>query len=58
MYLSPFLLSFSGSKSQEPAVKKYIGHQEEHHRKEDFKSEMLRFLRAHGIECEEKYVFD
>jgi len=27
-------------------------------RKEDFKSELLRLLRAHGIEFEERYVFD
>ena len=49
---------FSVSKSQEEAVKKYIAGQAEHHRKEDFKSELLRILRAHGVEFEEKYVFD
>ena len=49
---------FSVSKSQEPAVKKYIAHQAEHHRKEDFKSEVLRLLRAHDIEFDERYVFD
>ncbi len=49
---------FSVSKSQEEAVKKYIAGQAEHHKKEDFKSELLRTLRAHGIEFDEKYVFD
>ena len=49
---------FSVSKSQEEAVKKYIAGQVEHHKKEDFKSELLRFLRAHGIEFDERYVFD
>jgi hypothetical protein len=49
---------FSVSKSQEAAVKKYIAGQVEHHRKEDFKSELLRLLRAHGVEFEERYVFD
>jgi REP element-mobilizing transposase RayT len=49
---------FSVSKSQEEAVKKYIARQAEHHEKEDFKSELLRFLRAHGVEFDEKYVFD
>jgi REP element-mobilizing transposase RayT len=49
---------FSVSKSQEPAVKKYIAGQAEHHQKEDFKSELLRMLRAHGIEFDVKYVFD
>lgn len=49
---------FSVSKSQETAVKKYIAGQHEHHRKEDFKSELLRLLRLHEIEFEEKYVFE
>jgi REP element-mobilizing transposase RayT len=49
---------FSVSKSQEEAVKKYIAGQAEHHRKEDFKTELLRSLRMHGIEFDEKYVFD
>jgi len=48
---------FSVSKSQEEAVKKYIAGQAEHHKKEDFTSELLRILRAHGIEFDEKYVF-
>ncbi len=49
---------FSVSKSQETAVKKYIAGQAEHRRKEDFKSELLQILRAHGVEFDEKYVFD
>jgi REP element-mobilizing transposase RayT len=49
---------FSVSKSQELAVKNYITTQAEHHMKEDFKSELLRSLRAHGIEFDERYVFD
>ncbi|HVZ93906.1 MAG TPA: IS200/IS605 family transposase [Phycisphaerales bacterium] len=50
--------AFSVSKSQEESVKKYIAGQAEHHRKEDFKSELLRILRANGVEFEERYVFD
>lgn len=49
---------FSVSKSHEEAVKRYIARQDEHHKKEDFKSELLRILRAHGVEFDEKYVFD
>ena len=49
---------FTVSKSQEPGVKAYIASQREHHHKEDFKSELLRFLRAHGVEFDEQYVFD
>jgi REP element-mobilizing transposase RayT len=49
---------FSVSKSQEAAVKIYISGQVEHHKKVDFKSELLRLLRAHGVEFDEKFVFD
>jgi putative transposase len=49
---------FSVSKSQEDAVKRYIAGQVEHHKKEDFQSELLRILRAHGVEFDERYVFD
>jgi putative transposase len=49
---------FSVSKSQEQAVKAYIAKQAEHHSQEDFKSEHLRLLRAHGVTFDERYVFD
>lgn len=49
---------FSVSKSQEGAVKAYIAGQHEHHKKEDFKSEVLRMFGRHEIEFDEKYVFD
>ncbi len=49
---------FSVSKSQEEAVKKYVAGQVEHHKKGDFKSELLRLLGAHGVEFDERYVFD
>lgn len=49
---------FTVSKSQEGQVKAYIAGQHEHHKKEDFKSELLRMLRLHEIEFDEKYVFD
>ena len=49
---------FSVSKSQEDAVKKYIAGQATHHAKEDFRSELLRMLQAHGVEFDEKYVLD
>jgi hypothetical protein len=49
---------FSVSKSQEPAVKRYIAGQAAHHRKEDFKTELLRMLRLHRIEFDERYAFD
>jgi REP element-mobilizing transposase RayT len=49
---------FSVSKSQEGAVKRYIAGQAEHHKKEDFKTELLRMLRVHQIDFDERYVFD
>ena len=49
---------FSVSKSREEFLKKYIAEQAEHHAQEDFKSAYLRLLRAHGVEFDEKYVFD
>ncbi len=49
---------FSVSKSQEDALKRYICGQAEHHKTEDFKSELLHILRAHGVEFDDKYVFD
>lgn len=49
---------FTVSQSQESAVKKYIAGQAEHHRKEDYKTELLRLLKAHGVEFDERYVFD
>jgi len=50
--------AFSVSKSQEEAVKHYIATQREHHAHESFQTELLRFLKAHGIEFDEKYIFD
>jgi putative transposase len=49
---------FTVSKSQERAVKEYIAGQAEHHLREDFKSELLRMLRLHEVEFDERYVFD
>jgi REP element-mobilizing transposase RayT len=49
---------FSVSTSQEGAVRKYVAGQAEHHKQEDFKSELLRLLRAHVVEFDERYVFD
>ncbi|HRX84543.1 MAG TPA: IS200/IS605 family transposase [Phycisphaerae bacterium] len=50
--------AFTVSKSREEALKAYIANQAAHHGREDFKSEYLRLLRAHGVEFDERYVFD
>ncbi len=49
---------FSVSKSQEDVLKRYIKGQAAHHKTEDFKSELLRILRANSVEFDETYVFD
>ncbi len=49
---------FSVSKSKEAAVKRYISTQAEHHKKQDFKTELLWLLREQGVEFDERYVFD
>jgi REP element-mobilizing transposase RayT len=49
---------FSVSKSQEPVLRKYIASQAEHHAAHDFKAELLGLLLAHGVEFEERWVFD
>lgn len=49
---------FTVSKSNEEVVKRYIANQREHHKKRDFKAELLELLRAHEIEFDERYVFD
>ncbi len=36
----------------------YINSQAEHHKKMDFKTEFRAFLRRHGIEYDERYIFD
>lgn len=49
---------FSVSKSQESAVKRYIASQHEHHKKEDFRSELERLLTAHEIEFDPNNTCD
>jgi REP element-mobilizing transposase RayT len=50
--------AFTVSKSREPVVKQYIAQQAEHHKTEDFQSELRRLLVAHEIAFEEKYLLD
>ena len=48
--------AFSVSASVVPILKAYIGRQEEHHRRRDFRQELAVFLRKHGVEYEERYL--
>lgn len=48
--------AFTVSQSQIADVRKYIAAQQEHHRKQSFRDEFLRFLRANGVEYDERYM--
>ena len=50
--------AFSVSPSQLDAVLQYVGTQEEHHRSCTFQEEYRELLRRHGLEFDERYVWD
>ena len=50
--------AFSVSPSREAAVRTYILNQEAHHRRNDFKGELLAHLIKHKVEFDPAYVFD
>jgi putative transposase len=50
--------AFSVSPSNEPQVAGYIADQEKHHATRTFQDEFRDFLRKHGIEWDERYVWD
>ena len=49
---------FSVSESKILEVKRYIEQQEEHHRKMSFQDEFRALCQRHGIELDERYVWD
>jgi putative transposase len=46
------------SKSQVPEVVRYIENQREHHKRQTFEEEYISLLNLHGIDYDERYVFD
>ena len=50
--------TFSVSASNIASVTRYIENQEEHHRKRTFEREYITLLKKHGVEFDERYVFD
>ena len=50
--------AFSVSPSQLAAVIEYVEKQEEHHRTHTFQEEYRELLRKHGVELDEKYLWD
>lgn len=49
--------AFSYSKSHVKNVIEYIQNQENHHKKESFREEYLKFLKVFEIEFDERYIF-
>jgi len=50
--------AFSVSQSNVNEVTKYIENQEDHHRKMTFQDELRLLFKRHGVEYDEKYVWD
>jgi putative transposase len=50
--------AFTVSVSQLEVVREYVRGQEEHHRKTTFQEEFVEFLKRHGIEFDERYLWD
>ena len=50
--------AFSVSESNVEEVKAYIANQEEHHRIMSFQEEFVSLLKKHGIQYDEKYIWE
>ena len=50
--------AFSVSQSNVGTVQEYIQKQEEHHRKMTFQDELWTLFKRHGVEFDERYVWD
>ena len=49
--------AFSYGKTQIPVIAAYIENQKQHHQKQTFQEEYLKFLKLFEIEFDEKYIF-
>ncbi|MCL1850076.1 MAG: transposase [Bacteroidetes bacterium] len=49
--------AFSVSQSKVAAVEKYIENQKEHHKKETFQEEYVKFLQEYNIDFDEKFLW-
>ena len=50
--------AFTVSKSNVPSVASYIQNQREHHQKMNFQEEYLEFLKKHGVDYDERYLWN
>jgi REP element-mobilizing transposase RayT len=48
--------AFTVSQSNVDEVRRYIAKQKEHHRKVSFRDEFVQFLKANGIEYDDRYI--
>jgi REP element-mobilizing transposase RayT len=49
---------FSVSGSRKGVVAEYIDNQMEHHKRQSFQDEYRMFLKKHGLDFDERYVWD
>ena len=49
--------AFSVSQSKVADVEAYIAGQKEHHRRRSFQEELIQFLRRHGVEYDQRYIW-
>ena len=57
LYWQDDYAAFTVSPSALPRLIAYIANQQEHHRKVDFKQELIALLRRHGVPYEEGYLW-
>lgn len=50
--------AFTVSESAVESVTRYLGGQEQHHRRMTFQEEFLELLKRHGIQYDERYLWD
>ena len=50
--------AFTVSKSQVEPVRQYIRDQKQHHRRSDYKQELIGLLEKHEIDYDERYIWD
>jgi hypothetical protein len=50
--------AFTVSASQVESVRQYIRDQKAHHRERDYKAELLALLQKHGVEYDDRYLWD
>jgi len=50
--------AFTVSKSQVPRVRRYIQNQKVHHKSQTYKDEFRELLRRHGVEFDERYMWE